>query len=170
MPFVTEELWSRLPGERDYLMRAEWPDLHDRFVDPGAEEEFQAVMAIVEEVRGHRQAAGGPARGGKLHLDRSTNDTIAHLAARLAHVELVDVFDAQGTPLAFAPGKVAFPAGTGDARREKERKRLAEDLAKIEAKLANPDFQEKAPPEVVANLNARAEATREALDRLTTGQ
>jgi len=26
MPFLTEELWSRLPGERDFLMRASWPD------------------------------------------------------------------------------------------------------------------------------------------------
>ena len=170
MPFVTEELWSRLPGERDYLMRVGWPDLHDRFVDPGAEEEFQKVTAIVEEVRGHRQAAGAPARGGKLHLDRSSNDSIARLAARLAHVELVDVLDAQGTPLAVAPGRVAFPAGSGDARRDKERKRLADDLAKVEAKLANPDFQAKAPPEVVANLEERAVAARAALERLTTGQ
>ena len=170
MPFVTEELWSRLPGERDYLMRVGWPDLLDRFVDPGAEEEFQKVTAIVDEVRGHRQAAGAPARGGKLHLDRSSNDSITRLAARLAHVELVDVLDAQGTPLAVAPGRVAFPAGSGDARRDKERKRLAEDLAKVEAKLANPDFQAKAPPEVVANLEERAVAARAALERLTTGQ
>jgi valyl-tRNA synthetase len=32
MPFVTEELWSRLPGERDYVMRTEWPDLSGRLV------------------------------------------------------------------------------------------------------------------------------------------
>ncbi len=168
MPFVTEELWSRLPGERDYLMRAEWPDLHDRFVDPGAEEEFQKVMRIVEEVRGHRQAMGAPPRGGHLHLDRSVNDTIARLAAGLANVELVDVLDAHGTPLAATGGRVSFPAGSGDARRQKEIRRLEEDLAKVEAKLANPEFREKAPPEVVANLEARGEAARVALERLGT--
>jgi len=48
MPFVTEELWSRLPGDRGYAMQAQWPDLQGRFADPGAEEEFQQVMAIVE--------------------------------------------------------------------------------------------------------------------------
>src|SRR5438128_6430859 len=170
MPFVTEELWSRLPGDRDYLMRAEWPDLHDRFVDPGAEEEFQKVMRIVEEVRGHRQAAGAPPRGGHLHLDRSVNDMIARLAAGLANVELVDVLDAHGTPLAATGGRVSFPAGSGDARRQKEIQRLEEDLAKVTAKLANPDFQAKAPPEVVAKLNERADATREAVRRLTTGE
>src|SRR5260370_3669202 len=123
-------------------MPAEWPDLHGKFVDPGAEEEFQLVMAIVEEVRGHRQAAGAPPRGGRLHLDRSVSDTIAHLAARLANVDLVDVLEAQGTPLAIARGRVSFPAGSGDARREKERKRLEEDLTNVATQLAHPDCRD----------------------------
>ena len=55
-----------------------------------------------------------------------------------------------------------------DMRREKEQRRLEEDLARIEAKLANPEFREKAPPEVVANLEARADAARMALERLGT--
>src|SRR5438270_835809 len=109
MPFVTEELWSRLPGDRDYVMRADWPELLDRFVDPGAEEQFQQVTAIVEEVRGHRQAAGAPPRGGQLHLE-SINGSVAALAARLGQVELVQEMD-RGVPLAVAPGRVAFPAG-----------------------------------------------------------
>jgi valyl-tRNA synthetase len=167
MPFVTEELWSRLPGDRGYAMQAEWPDLQGRFADPGAEEEFQQVMAIVEEVRRHRQAAGAPPRGGELHLDGSVPNGIAMLAARLAQVELADELD-EGTPLAVAPGRVSFPAAKGDGRQANEKKRLEEDLARVEAKLANPEFREKAPPEVVANLEARAEAARMALERLGT--
>jgi valyl-tRNA synthetase len=170
MPFVTEELWSRLPGDRDYVMRTEWPDLADRFVDPGAEEEFDQVMGIVEEVRGHRQAAGAPPRGGSLHLDRAVGDTVAALVAELAHVDLVDVMEARGTPLAIVGGRVNFPAGTGGARRDKERKRLQDDLEKAEARLGNQDFREKAPPEVVANLEERATGLREALERLTAGE
>jgi valyl-tRNA synthetase len=164
MPFVTEELWSRLPGKRDYVMRSEWPDLQDRFVDPGAEEKFALAMLIVEEVRGHRQASGAAPRGGQLHLD-GVDHAVATLAARLANVELVAELE-RGAPLASVPGRVSFPAGTGDARREKERKRLEEDLAKVEAKLANQEFQAKAPPEVVTKLRERAAAIREALERL----
>ena len=78
----------------------------------------------------------------------------------------MEALDGSGTPLATAPGRVSFPAGTGDARRDKESKRLEADLAKMEAKLSNPEFLEKAPPEVVANLEERAQAAREALDRL----
>jgi len=167
MPFVTEELWSRLPGARDYVMRESWPD--PEFVDPEAEEEFGLVIKIVEEVRGHRQAAGAP-RGGALELDRSVSETAAHLAARLAHVELVDELGAVGTPLAVVAGKVSFPAGAGDARRDRERKRLRDELEKTEARLAKPDFRDRAPNEVVANLEERATGLREALERLTAGQ
>jgi valyl-tRNA synthetase len=163
MPFVTEELWSRLPGNRDYVMRAGWPDLQDRFADPSAEETFDEVMAIVDEVRGHRQAAGGP-RGGQLHLDGVDRD-VAELAARLAQVELVGELEG-GTALAMVPGRVKFPAGATDAKRDREMKRLEADLAKDEAKLANPDFREKAPADVVRNLEERADATRAAIERL----
>ena len=166
MPFVTEELWSRLPGDRDYVMRSEWPMLHDRYVDPGAEEEFMQVMAIVDEVRGHRNAAGAPKRSGTLCIDRSVNHNITRLAAKLAQVELVEELEG-GTPLAAAPGRVAFPAGTGDARREKDHKQLEDELSRVMARLDNPQFREKAPPEVVADLEERAARIREALKRLT---
>ncbi len=169
MPFVTEELWSRLPGDRDFVMRAEWPRLEDRFVDPAAEETFDQMMRIVEEVRGHRQAAGAPPRGGRLHLDGSVDHTVARLAARLAQVELVGELDG-GTPLSAAAGRVTFPTGTGDSRRQAELKRLREDLDKAETKLANPDFQAKAPAEVVDKLNERAAELRAAIERLTEDQ
>src|SRR5258708_19592011 len=110
MPFVTEELWSRLPGHSDFLMRAPWPQLQDKFVDPGAEESFAQVMRIVEEVRAHRQAAGAPPRGGTLTLEDPIDHSIATLAARLAWVELVDEVKG-GVPLAATPGRVALPSG-----------------------------------------------------------
>ncbi len=166
MPFVTEELWSRLPGDRDYVMRSPWPEVDGGFIDPGAEEQFRLVIAIVEEIRGHRQTSGALPRGGGLQLDGSVSDTIARLVARLAHVELVNALEARGTPLAAAPGRVSFPAGAGDAHRQKEKRRLEEDIAKTEARLENPEFMAKAPPEVIKNLEERLQSMREALDRL----
>jgi valyl-tRNA synthetase len=165
MPFVTEELWSRLPGPRDYVMRSEWPDLHGRFVDPAAEETFQQVMAIVEEVRGHRQSAGAPPRGGQLLLDGSVSGNVRELAARLAHLELVDELD-PGTPLVVVPGRVRFPAGKTGELRTKELERLERDLARLEERLANPEFREKAPESVVADIEQRRDALKAAIERL----
>ncbi|MEP6752873.1 MAG: valine--tRNA ligase [Candidatus Dormiibacterota bacterium] len=167
MPFVTEELWSLLPGHRDYVMRAAWPDL--RAVDPEAEETFAQVMSIVEEVRGHRQAAGAPPRGGKLFLDASTDRTVASLAARLAWTELSpDPFD-EGIPLGTLPGRVSFPAASGDSsRNQAQLKRLTSDLEKTEAQLANPEFRANAPFDVVRKLEERAAEIRAAIDRLSS--
>jgi valyl-tRNA synthetase len=167
MPFVTEELWSRLPGDRDFAMRAAWPEAQDRFVDPAAEETFGLVMSIVEEVRGHRQAAGAPPRGGELWLEPGLGREAAGLAARLARLDLLSDDGNPGTPLAAAPGWVRFPSGSGDRRRQSELKRLKEDMEKTEAKLANPDFTSKAPPEVVKKMEDRASELRAALDRLS---
>jgi valyl-tRNA synthetase len=166
MPFVTEELWSLLPGHRDYVMRAAWPDLQS--ADPKAEETFAQVMSIVEEVRGHRQAAGASPRGGKLFLDPSTDRTIASLAARLAWTELSsDTFD-EGTPLGSLPGRVSFPVAAGDSSKNKAQlKRLTSDLEKTEAQLANPEFRANAPFDVVRKLEERAAEIRAAIDRLS---
>ena len=167
MPFVTEELWSLLPGHRDYVMRASWPDLQS--ADPDAEETFAQVMAIVEEVRGHRQAAGAPPRGGKLFLDASTDRTVASLAARLAWTELSsDAFD-EGIPLGTLPGRVSFPVASGDSsRNQAQLKRLTSDLEKTEAQLANPEFRANAPFDVVRKLEERAAEIRAAIDRLSS--
>jgi len=168
MPFVTEELWSRLPGDRDFVMRAPWPDLEGKFIDTGAEDTFGQVMTLVDEIRVHRQAAGAPPRGGSLHLD-GVDRTVGRLAARIANVELVDETE-RGTPLVSAPGRVLFPGGASDNRRESELKRLREDLVKTEAKLGNAEFQAKAPSEVVKKLEDRADELRSAIERLTPDQ
>jgi valyl-tRNA synthetase len=167
MPFVTEELWSRTPGHRVFLMRASWPD--PQFVDPAAEESFGQVMRIVEEVRGHRQAAGAPPRGGKIVIDDATDRTVARLASKLAWVELVSSIDAigDGTPLGAVAGEVSFPEGAGDSRRQAELRRLRFDLEKTEAKLANPDLRVKAPAGIVSKLEDRAAELRGAIDRLS---
>ncbi len=164
MPFVTEELWSLTPGHQEFLMRAAWPEF--QFVDTEAEEAFGNVMRIVEEVRGHRQAAGAPSRGGRLYLDSSTHRNLAGLAARLAWVEPVDDLGT-GTPLGAAPGRVSFPEGAGDGRRQAELKRLISDLEKTDARLANPELRAKAPFDVVRKLEERAAEIRAAIDRLS---
>ena len=167
MPFVTEELWSRMPGDRDFLMRARWPASLDRFVDLESEEAFGLVMRIVDEVRGQRQAAGAPPRGGALWLEPGLSHEVAELAARLARVERLRDDSEAGTPLAVVPGWVRFPSGGGDQRRQAELKRLREELEKTEAKLANPDFGAKAPAEIVKKLEDRALQLRADIDRLS---
>ena len=156
---------SRLEAFSDGVFAVAITLLVLQFVDPGAEETFGLVMRIVEEVRGHRQAAGAPSRGGRLVLDPTADRKVAALAARLAWVELVDELDA-GTPIGVVPGRVSFPEGAGDSRKQADLRRLKSDLAKTEAKLADPEFRAKAPFDIVRKLEERAAELRAAIDRL----
>ena len=56
MPFITEELWQRLPHEGKSLMVAAWPQLEDQQlpVDAEAVAQFEAVQGLVRAVRNAR--------------------------------------------------------------------------------------------------------------------
>jgi valyl-tRNA synthetase len=168
MPFVTEELWHRLPGERDFVMRASWPEL-DGYEHPEAETEFARVMRAVEEIRSARKAAGAPDRGGQIELDSDEPGRAASLVATLARVEVVPALAAEGVPLAEIAARVAFPrAEAADgARQGAELARLRADLQRVEAKLANSQFRSKAPADVVAKEEQKAADLKAAIERLS---
>ncbi len=168
MPFLTEELWSRLPGERDFLMRASWPeDLH-RYVDGQAEVEFERVMGIVNEIRSYRKTVpGAPAKGGAVRLPSPMDADLTRALSALGQVAVVDNLP-PGKELALAEGSIVFPAvAVADpaviARKKAD---LQTELDRVQAKLDNPQFRAKAPKAVIAEQEARAEELRASIDRL----
>ncbi len=168
MPFLTEELWSRLPGDRGFLMRASWPeDLH-RYVDGQAEVEFEGLMEVVNEIRSYRKTVpGAPAKGGAVKLSSPMDSGLTRALALLGQVAVVDELP-PGTELALAEGSIVFPAAAAAdpaviARKKAE---LLNELERVQAKLDNPQFRAKAPPTVIAEQEARAEELRAAIDRL----
>jgi len=66
MPFVTEELWHRLPGERDFLVRSAWPEADERYGDAAAEETFGELMRTVEAARQAKSKLANPQYRAKL--------------------------------------------------------------------------------------------------------
>ena len=165
MPFITEELWHRLPGERDYLVRAPWPSRRTGTVDEEAEARVERLMALIEEVRRARKAARAPETGGQLAFEAAPDSEVADLVSALAAVEVVPAVNGDAVALTEAAASVRFPAVQGgDASRERER--LHKELERAEAKLANPDFVAKAPAAVVEKERARRDEVLAALERL----
>jgi valyl-tRNA synthetase len=168
MPFVTEELWSRLPGERDFVMRAPWPeDLH-HYVDGQAEVEFERLMDIVNQIRSYRKTVpGAPAKGGAVKfLSENDSDWTRALSA-LGQVAVIDDLP-PGKELALTEGSIVFPAvaAVDPAVIAKKKAELQKDLDRVQAKLDNPEFRAKAPEAVIAEQEARAEELRASIDRL----
>jgi len=163
IPFVTEELWSHIPGAEDLLatQRATRPD--DSLRDPDAEARVGAVIAAVTALRSWRDEAGvKPGQVLPARLDGLDGD--AELVARMARLDL----DGDGETTAAVPfegGMAEIRAGAlvdpaeEERKRATERERLRGEIGRAEAKLANEGFVAKAPEQLVA-------AEREKLDRL----
>src|SRR3954451_15833224 len=170
IPFVTEELWSHVPGAEDLLatQRATGPD--DSLRDPDAEARVGAVIAAVTALRSWRDDAGvKPGRGLPSRLDGLDGD--AELVARMARLDL----EADGETTAavpFAGGTVEIRAGAlvdpaeEERKREAERKRLRGEIARAESKLGNEGFVAKAPDHLVAAERDKLERLRRELEAL----
>jgi valyl-tRNA synthetase len=167
MPFVTEEIWSFLPGERGLLAASDWPE--PPAADPESELVVGNLIEAVSAVRRWRDDVGVKAatRVRARLAAESYEQTSEHLE-RLARLELVPVEESNGD----VEASIAIPGGavqvltteaidTEEAKRRSEarREQLEKEIARAEGKLANDQFVQKAPPQVV-------QAEREKLDRL----
>ncbi|HUZ89520.1 MAG TPA: valine--tRNA ligase [Candidatus Acidoferrales bacterium] len=169
MPFVSEDLWHRLPGERDFLVHSQWPRADSSWHDEVAERAMARLIALVDEIRRARQAAHASARGGLLRVRAGIEQELLPVVADLARVRLVGSIDGPLTELTEASAQVQFPSQTRTpGLEEAELGRLRDEMAKISARLDNPEFVVKAPPPVVDRQRARMAELRDAIERLTT--
>ena len=175
MPFVTEEIWTLLPGERGLLAVAPWPEADDSLRDEEAEAVLERFIGAVGALRSYRNEVGakpGTTLRGVLAAD-GYDDLRDHLA-RLSRLELVDAgADEEAVAEVEVPGGVVrvlasegIDPGEEERRRTAERERLQGEIERAERKLANEGFVAKAPPAVVEAERRKLDEHREALKRL----
>jgi valyl-tRNA synthetase len=189
MPFITEELWDKLGhrAEHGALIGQPWPAA--AATDASADAEMGWLVKLISDIRSARAELHVPARAKLKLLVMGANDTTqkrldVHRAAieRLSPVEGIEaVAIAPKAALQIVVGEAAYALPVGDvidlkaegARLQKEIKKLADEIGKIDAKLGNANFVSRAPEEVVEEQRERrtqAEQTRArlstALDRL----
>ena len=176
MPFVTEEIWSYLPGSRELLAVASWPEPDDSLLDPEAEAVLERTIAAVTELRRFRDEIGAHASAlipARLRADAYRE--VADQMARLARFEFVSDGAEPGAVLFELPipgGAVeilrseAFDPDEAARRLGGRRDQLEAEVARSEAKLRNERFVERAPSEVVEAERTKLEEYRAALDRV----
>jgi valyl-tRNA synthetase len=180
MPFLTEEIWQRLPHEGKSLAVAEFPRWKEEDTDPEAEKEVSFLISVVSALRNLR-AESNLDPGKKLEaifhtdLGRPRRIVEAHAStlcvlARLSGFRFVDSVPAD---LRAARGVVtglemALPLAAGvdssEERRRLEREigKADRELAALDAKLSNTSFVARAPAEVVQGVR---DSRRELLER-----
>ncbi len=177
MPFVTEEIWRRLPlpteDRADSLMISEWPRGLAHMRDPAAEASVGVLQELVTEVRAIR-ARYGLSPKARVDLvvraagaDAALVEAQAHYLHELAGVGSLSVDPAAARPVCSAVGvagsfELYVPLeGLVDFAAERERVvrdlgRAREDLERLERKLANEGYLAKAAAEVIEKDRAKA--------------
>jgi valyl-tRNA synthetase len=189
MPFITEELWSKM-GEREHeLIVAHWPMADARALDPEAAREVDWLIRLISEIRSARTELNVPpgAQVRLLHKDagQETQNRINRQyqsltrLARLSQVEFAMGWQGTAAQIVVDEATYMIPLeGLIDV--DAERVRLAKAVSAAEkerdglaGRLSNPSFVERAKPEAVekaladhAEKAAEAERLGAALARL----
>jgi valyl-tRNA synthetase len=165
MPFITEELWQRLPHAGETIMLAPYPTGSRGGADAAAEREMAVLMQAVTAIRNIRgEMRISPAQT----LDAAVKAAPADEPLLRQHAGLIETLararvtiDPQASrPRASALAVVGqseihvhleglVDLAVERQRLEKEIKRTAEAVAFTRSKLARPDFTERAPAEIV---------------------
>jgi valyl-tRNA synthetase len=185
MPFLSEEIWQRLPHEGPSLMVARWPEPL-RVTPPGAfdlevAEGLMDILGAVRTMRAEMNIASSLSLSSvyvrtQSNAHTQATDRLRPLLQRLARVEGV-VAGPDLTPPPFSAthtiGHTVVYLPLTRAHLEKERDRLGKEigkseaaLVKIERKLASDGFVAKAPPDVVAGVRAERDGGIAALSHL----
>jgi valyl-tRNA synthetase len=174
IPYVTEEIWQKLPIERNRpsIVIADWPVGSP--ADPEAEVDFSRVQAVVSAIRSFRSEYGispklrlRPTATSDDPADRAALQRDGTLISRLAGLDELAVEQSlKGVPgarMIAGSIEIAIPLeGLIDTRAESDRlgkliDKAQKEIDKIQAKLANKGFVDRAPADVVAEQHRRLE-------------
>ena len=167
MPFITEEIWQKLPKKGDSIMISAFPEYDAAKSDKDVEEGMGKVMEVITGVRNVR---GEMNLNPGLKLNVLIKTRHAELEATLKKhsgfiCELARVDQITIGPDIPKP-KVSASSVLGDMdliiplegmmdfeeernRIEKELKKIEKDLIFLDKKLSNPNFVKKAPADVI---------------------
>src|SRR5947209_5668474 len=180
VPFITEELWQKLPGRRpdELLVVAAWPEPRAGLVDPAADQQFPLVQETISSIRMLRAEYRVPP---KARLEASVRPKSEQARRALAGEQETILRLAQLSALAFdghratvgahavlADGSDVFVALEGEIDVQQECRRLSSELTRLDqqlaglaAKLTNQNFVARAPAEVVAKEREKERAWRD---------
>ncbi len=186
VPFISEELWQKLPGRRadELIAVSDWPRRRSELEDADADAQFARVKTAIEHIRSIRAeyrippktrlAAAIALRGSDRKATfEGERETIVRLA-QLASLQLDGApAPGEGAHAVFGDGSEVVVALTGTIDVQLECKRLAAEnerlgklISELAARLSNENFVSRAPAEVVARERDKEKTWREQRDVL----
>ncbi|HPU60121.1 MAG TPA: valine--tRNA ligase [Defluviitoga tunisiensis] len=184
MPYITEELWQKLPIDKDseLLITAKWP-ISDKNLNFEKEtQDFIKIMDLVREIRNVKAEMNIP-QVQEVTLNykvmKSLEDWFEvnkELISNLGFVRNIIQIEKkpESSATVYVDENMEIYMPLGDLIDiEAERQRISKKLEKIkkdielyEKKLSNKNFVEKADPEVVSETNEKLEESKKQYEKL----
>ncbi|WP_339138027.1 MAG: valine--tRNA ligase [Candidatus Electrothrix sp. GW3-4] len=175
-PFVTEEIWSQLPGERGTIMLEAFPEANLAWQDTGADQSMQLLMDVISATRTIRSEADVHpsakvhasiicADAGKRDLLNDFNNSLCSMtrSESLSIMETGTVPDDAGHILTesgvevFVPLKDLIDVEAELDKLARDRKKIEQELKRVQGKLGNEKFLNNAPADVVEKERGKLE-------------
>ena len=180
MPFITEEIYSSLPGEEGFIMVKDYPEYREDFTFAAAEEDMNRIIDAIKAIRVRRNEMGVvPSRKAKLFVETKYPETFSGATAffeklaSAASLEVVeDYADENAVKIITDSATIHIPLGdlvdfeAERARLKKELDAMESEIKRAEGKLSNEGFVSRAPAAVVEAEKAKLEKYKEKRDSI----
>ncbi|KXS49404.1 MAG: valyl-tRNA synthetase, partial [Halanaerobium sp. T82-1] len=184
MPFITEEIWQKLPGTEGTIMRAQYPAKEESDLNPAAEEKMELVMSVIKAVRnirnemkvnpGRRIKALLAAPEEKMAILKEGREYIENLA-RIKDLKIggdeLERPDKVSTSIVKEVEVILPLEGMIDLdkeieRMEKEIEEMDFEIKRAEGKLSNKGFVNNAPQDLVEGEKQKLKEYQEKKEKL----
>jgi len=184
MPFITEEIWQKLPMDGESIMVLEWPRANKKMINKGAESKMDLLKMIITNLRTIKSELNiAPSKKinavlkvtseEELSIIDDHKDYILNLAGVVELTLGIDISRPEQSALAVEDEiEIYVPlAGLVDVERERERlkkeiKSVCADMEKAKTKLSRQEFLNKAPKAIVDKEKEKLTASIKEEERL----
>ena len=184
MPFVTEEIWQKLPETEGSIMVAEFPEASDFLCDEEALKEMDLVKGIITGVRNIRGEMNiPPSKHVSILMEVPDSGDREILGRNISHIQNLARVDSASIDALVTKPEASATAVFGENQvhvvlegllnfqEEKERlkkqiKGIEKELAVANKKLSNAQFLEKAPAEIVEEVREKVGSMGNKLEKL----
>ena len=184
MPFITEEIWQKLPGTDGSIMTASFPEVSDFLRDEDALKEMNLLMGVIAAIRNIRGEMNiSPSKNVNLIIDAKSEQDEEILERNLSYIQTLAKVDGVSIGLGLPKPEKSATAifeetsvhvlleGLIDFGEEKKRigkaiNKIEKEMAASNKKLSNKGFLQKAPTEIVADVKTKFEDLSAKLSKL----
>ena len=185
MPYITEEIWSHLPGNDEALIISSWPVYDEKFNFVESEKRISYIMKAIKGIRNARAEMNvAPSRKAKMIFvttDEEVKETLTYGERYFTNLASAQDIEIRTNKEGIGEDNVAVVIDRCEMfiplsdlidfdkeieRLEKEREKLEGELKRVRGKLSNENFVNKAPREVVDGEREKEKKYKDMMEKV----